>query len=563
MLVSLTIQDVVLIESLALDFSKGFTVFTGETGAGKSILLDALSLGLGARGDTDLIRKGATQATVTALFEVSKSHPVWTLVEEHGLNYDQDTSALVLRRILSQEGKSRAFINDAPVSITLLKKVGETLVEIHGQFDRLLESTDHTLLLDAFGEHTPLTKEVQKAFKEWKEASHSLTQTLEEGQKEKAEEELLHHYVQELEAFSPQKGEEETLLQKRLLLQSQDKIERTFQNALEALETRGGFSVEESLRSSLKILGKLENEETKILTQPILESLEKAFSEYQEAYHLLQAATQSFSNQKESLETIEERLHALRSLARKHHATPDTLEETYKNLQNRLFSLEKLDRQLEELEKDVSMKGQKYLSLAADLSERRKKAALLLEETVQKEFPDLKLERTKLKVDLLPYMQEENGLPKEGGSLGLEKVVFLIDTNGTDHFGLLKDVASGGELARILLALKVILAKAQGTQTLIFDEIDTGVSGSVSAAIGKRLQKLGESIQVLAITHSPQVASSGSSHFRIQKTFLEGGLPKTEAIPLTPQERTEEIARLLSGEEITHEARAVAQRLIG
>lgn len=563
MLVSLTIQDVVLIESLTLDFSKGFTVFTGETGAGKSILLDALSLGLGARGDTDLIRKGTTQANVSALFEVSQSHPVWALVEEHGLNQEKEASTLVLRRILSQEGKSRAFINDSPVSITLLKKVGETLVEIHGQFDRLLESTDHTLLLDAFGEHLTLTKEVQKAFKEWKEASQSLAQALEEGRKEKAEEELLQHYVQELEAFCPQQGEEEALLQKRFLLQSQDKIEKTLQNTLETLETRGGFSVEESLRTSLKTLGRLESEETKSLIQPILETLEKAFSEYQEAYHLLQAAAQSFSKERDSLENIEERLHALRSLARKHQVMPDALEEIYRSLKNRLFSLEKLEVQLEELEKDVTIKGQAYLNLAIELSQRRKKAALLLAEAVQKEFPDLKLERTKLKVDYISVNKDENGLPKEGGNLGLEKILFLIDTNGTSHFGLLKDVASGGELARILLALKVILAKAQGTQTLVFDEIDTGVSGAVSAAIGKRLQKLGESIQVLAITHSPQVASSGSSHFRIQKTFLEEKTPKTEAIPLLPQERTEEIARLISGEEITHEARAVAQRLIG
>lgn len=564
MLASLTIQDVVLIHSLTLDFSKGFTVFTGETGAGKSILLDALSLGLGARGDVGLLRKGASQAVVTTLFEIEADHFIWEFLEELGLKQEQEGPYfLILRRILNKEGKSRAFINDIPVSMGFLKKIGERLVEIHGQFDRFLESVEHTFLLDAFGDHTSLTKEVQKAFKEWKEAKNILENAQEKNKKEKAEEEILQYYVQELETFSPKSGEEAMLLQERLLLQSQEKIEKTLQGALDVIDPVQGIRIEESLRAALKILEKNISEETKFLITPIIEALERTFSEYQEAYHLLHTAIQTIEKTDTSLEKIEDRLHALRDLARKHHVMPDMLENLLISFQQKLFSLEKFEMHLEALEENIRQKEEVYKQKAIQLSQKRQAVALILQDVVQKEFPDLKLERTQLKIDLFSFPTDAKGLPLEEGSFGLEKAHFLVDTNATGHFGSLKSIASGGELARILLALKVVLVKAQGAQTLIFDEIDTGVSGAVSEAIGKRLQRLGNIVQVLAITHSPQVASCASSHIRIEKTFLpENASPKTEAFYLTSEERTEEIARLLSGEKITHEARAVAGHLM-
>jgi DNA repair protein RecN (Recombination protein N) len=549
MLTALNIRDVVLIEALDLEFEHGLGVLTGETGAGKSILLDALGLALGARADSGLVRTGAERALVTASFDAQTA--IVELLAENEIEVESG-EPLLIRRSVKRDGGSKAFVNDQPCSAALLRELGTKLVEIHGQHDDrgLLNPRGHRALLDAFARFD--TNGVAEAFAGWQNAKVRLTSAREALENAARDREWLEHAVAELRRFAPVAGEEEELASERAMMQKGERIAEDLRSVLEAFE--GSESGLAKLRGAARRLDRLGTEHS--LLAEALSALDRAVIEASEAEDKLLAATNALSFDPARLDAIEMRLFELRGLARKHNVQPEALVELADDLSGKLDAIEAGGEGLARLEAGVAAKAEAYAKAAGALSKARKEAAARLDEAVAAELAPLKL-------DAAQFQTAVETLPEDRwGPGGIDRVEFLISTNPGAPFAPLTKIASGGELSRFILALKVALAEEGGAATIIFDEIDRGVGGAVASAIGERLARLaGAGKQLLAVTHSPQVAAKGQAHYFIAKSS-DGTVSRTDVVQLDAEGRRQEIARMLSGAEVTEEARAQAARLM-
>lgn len=551
MLTALSIRNIVLIEGLDLSFSTGLSVLTGETGAGKSILLDSLGLALGARAEPPLLRPGADRGSVTATFEVPASHSAVALLEEHGLMADR---TVILRRVIGVDGRTRAFVNDESVSINLLHRIGESLVEIQGQFDErgLMNPTNHRDILDDFGQHANVRAETRAAYEAWRDAIADRARSAEEAATARRDEEYLRNSLEELETLAPATGEEKQLAERRALLQNAEAL----LNALNAgyAEIDGDDGAESKLRAAQNHIDRIADKAGSLL-DPSRGAIERAVAEAQEAMAALRHAADAIELDGQDLETIEERLFTLRSIARKHGLDVDDLPLLRERIAERLKLVDDQSDALARLEKREQDSRRRFLTVARKLSDTRRASAQRLDTAVNAEFPPLKLE----KASFVTALEE---LPDGAwGPEGVDRVSFLVTTNPGAPPGPLSRIASGGELSRFMLAIKVALAEVNATPTLVFDEVDSGIGGATADAVGVRLARLAERVQILVVTHSPQVAARGNVHLRVEKREA-GNLAVTGVDRLDENARREEVARMLSGRDITDEARAAAGRLL-
>lgn len=555
MLSALSIRDVVLIDRLDLSFKRGLSVLTGETGAGKSILLDALGLALGARADSGLVRSDASQATVTATFEFQDLEPVRKVLEEVGLDPDAVREGLLLlRRVVSADGRSRAFVDDQPVSVGTLRRLGDALVEIQGQFDAhgLLDPASHRQFLDDFAKHDALLGQVAEAFSDWTEARDGYERAREDAEQAREQEDHLRHAVEELNHLDPRPGEAAELAATRDILANAGQVIEGMSQAQEAVS--GDDGAEARVAMAQRLLDRVADRAGDRLAG-VLAALDRAAAELQEADSTLSTLAQDIEADSTRLEEIDDRLHALRGVARKHGVEPDDLANLRDDLSGRLEAINGGGGALAGLKEAMVEAEKRYLALAERLSASRVEAGGRLDDEVMAELPPLRLEKARFTTTL--ERQDQSHWSEHG----VDRVAFQVSTNPGTPFGALNRIASGGELSRFLLALRVALAAANPLPTLIFDEVDAGVGGAVAAAVGERLQKLGARLQVLVVTHSPQVAAKGAAHWRIAKNG-DGARMATTATPLDAAERQEEIARMLAGEVITKEARAAAASLL-
>jgi len=555
MLSALSIRDVVLIDRLDLSFKRGLSVLTGETGAGKSILLDALGLALGARADSGLVRSDASQATVTATFEFQDLEPVRKVLEEVGLDPDAVREGLLLlRRVVSADGRSRAFVDDQPVSVGTLRRLGDALVEIQGQFDAhgLLDPASHRQFLDDFAKHDALLGQVAEAFSDWTEARGGYERAREDAEQAREQEDHLRHAVEELNHLDPRPGEAAELAATRDILANAGQVIEGMSQAQEAVS--GDDGAEARVAMAQRLLDRVADRAGDRLAG-VLAALDRAAAELQEADSTLSTLAQDIEADSTRLEEIDDRLHALRGVARKHGVEPDDLANLRDDLSGRLEAINGGGGALAGLKEAMVEAEKRYLALAERLSASRVEAGGRLDGEVMAELPPLRLEKARFTTTL--ERQDQSHWSEHG----VDRVAFQVSTNPGTPFGALNRIASGGELSRFLLALRVALAAANPLPTLIFDEVDAGVGGAVAAAVGERLQKLGARLQVLVVTHSPQVAAKGAAHWRIAKNG-DGARMATTATPLDAAERQEEIARMLAGEVITKEARAAAASLL-
>jgi DNA repair protein RecN (Recombination protein N) len=554
MLTALSIRDIVLIEKLDLTFGAGLSVLSGETGAGKSILLDALGLALGARGDSSLVRTNESRGVVTASFELPRDHRVLQLLAEEGVEAEGE---LVIRRIQNADGKSRATINDQPVSINLLRQVGALLAEIHGQHDdrALVNVARHRELLDAFGGLEGKVARVEAAWAAWRASLEALNAQQERVKRAEAEREFIEHSAKELQNLVPQDDEEDALAQARQLMMNAEQFASAVAEARDALS--GDGTLEGRLNAALR---KLERRRGQALGKldPLCAALDRVLQEMGEAQRSINEAEASFSFDPRQLEKAEERLFALRALARKHRVQVSELPQLLKRFETDLQSIVDGGEMLGRLAEGEMQARAAYRREAEELSASRKATAKALDRAVMAELPPLKLERAK-------FQTRVESSAERAAAEGIDRVEFLVTANPGVPLAPLMKIASGGELARFMLALKVVLAAKGSAPTLIFDEIDTGVGGAVADAMGSRLHRLSERLQVLCVTHSPQVAARASTHLLISKMEEVGGKSArmvTRVAPLSSRSRREEIARMLSGASVTDEARAQADRLL-
>jgi len=555
MLQSLSIRDIVIIDRLDLVFRGGLCVLTGETGAGKSILLDALGLVIGRRGERTLVRQGADKAIVSAEFALSPDHKVWEQLADQGLDEGRDGGMLVLRRVLSADGKSRAFLNDQPVSIGLLGDVGDNLVEIHGQHDDrgLLNPRGHKALLDAFGGLGGLVTAVRRAHNALVSAQSERHREEAALAASRADEEFLRYNLEELSTLAPEEGEEERLAARRTLMMKGEKLRGGLDEVLTDLTSEGGADA--LLRGAMRRLERGVSDLGETM-EPVLDSLERAAIEAGEAIARLEQIIGDLDFDPRELETTEERLFALRAAARKHQCQVDDLPALLEDFSRRIGDLDQGEDRLHAL-LDAEKRAQAAFERSVgDLSAARADAARRLAVAVNEELGPLKLDKARFDVGIIALD------PPEWGEGGGERVEFQVATNPGAPFGPLMKIASGGEQSRFILALKVVLARQGSAPTLIFDEVDRGVGGAVAEAVGERLARLSGGAQVLVVTHSPQVAAAGRHHWRIAKQEGETGTVTTRVVPLDRDERKEEIARMLAGARITDEARAAAAQLM-
>lgn len=548
MLVNLNISNIVLIEKLNLEFNGGLNVLTGETGAGKSILLDALSLALGARSDTGLVRHGCDMASVIATFD-SVSPELKELLNENGIEYED---LLILRRTLSADGKSRAWANDTPISIKTLKQIGDELVEIHGQFANhtLLNPATHKATLDSFAIQnidgfTELLKATKETYSVYHLAENKLSELKAMLDASVAERDFLEHNVSELKNLNVKKGEEDDLATKRSSLMNAEKDMAILEEASQALNNRGQ-TLDGQIFSVAHILERIKTE-----PNPYQEQIDRL---YEIASELSDIAGEINPTEvdTESLESIEERLFAIRAVARKHRISCDELPEKLQTMEEQLNKIDNSDAEIKKLEKEIVQKKAEYEKNATALSLARKTASNILRDKILSELPDLKLGQADFKTEITDCAYNGSGK---------DDVLFTIKTNPGMPFAPLNKAASGGELARLMLALRVVLANNQNACTFVFDEVDTGISGATASAVGLRLAKLADQGQALVITHSAQVAGFAKHHFKIEKHATESSTTTTVR-EITGEERINEIARIISGAEITPESVATAKTLI-
>jgi DNA repair protein RecN (Recombination protein N) len=555
MLAALSIRDIVLIDKLDLEFGPGLSALTGETGAGKSILLDAFSLAIGGRGDVALVRRGATQGHVTASFDLGPSHPVFELLATNGL---EPQDGLILRRIQGADGRSRAFVNDIGVSVQLLRQVGQALVEIHGQHDdrALIDPSGHRDLVDAFGGLTSDASCVAEAYAAWQAAEVERARHENEIAASRANADYLSHALEELRQLDPKQGEEEALAARRQLMMNAEKMAAELNEAIDALLGEGTSGAR--LAASLRRIERQAQAAGPVLTL-VAEALERVLAETDTARARIEEALALTAFEPKGLERTEERLFALRGLARKHKVLVDDLPALMGRLETELSAIDQSETRSAELARAAETARKSYERLALDLSKARAKAAQRLDIEVMVELGPLKLDKASFITNI------ETVSLTEGGPSGVDRVAFFVRTNPGTEPGPLMKVASGGELARFILALKVVLAARGSAPTLVFDEADAGVGGATAAAVGERLAKLAARVQVLAVTHAPQVAAVAHGHLLIAKEAVrgpEGEAMATRVAVLEGPHRREEIARMLAGQTITDEARAAADRLM-
>jgi DNA repair protein RecN (Recombination protein N) len=552
MLARLSIRDIVLIERLDIEFSRGLAVLTGETGAGKSILLDAFALALGGRGDAGLVRHGAEQGQVTAVFDVPKRHPATAILSDNGLD---DTGEMILRRVQLADGRTRAFINDQAISVQTLKAVGSALVEIHGQHDEraLVDASTHRRLLDAFA---GLERDVAALEQLWeaRRAANALLDEHRAGMERAAREaDYLRHAASELKTLAPRDGEETALAQRRSTMMQGEKIAADLREAQDAVS--GNHSPVPALSAAVRRLERRAGN-SPALVEPAVKAIDAAINALEEADQHLSAALIAADFDPAELERIEERLFALRAAARKYTTPVDGLAALAAKYAEDVALIDAGADQLKKLEGATSDADQRYHAAATKLADARGKSAEKLNKAVNAELAPLKLERAK-------FTTQIDSDPASPGPQGFDRVEFWVQTNPGTRAGPLMKVASGGELSRFLLALKVVLSDRGSAPTLVFDEIDTGVGGAVADAIGARLARLAGKVQVMAVTHAPQVAARADHHLLISKDALDKGRRvATRVNTLAADHRREEIARMLAGAEITAEARAAAERLL-
>ncbi len=551
MLQSLSIRDIVLIEALDLEFGSGLSVLTGETGAGKSILLDSLGLALGNRADSGLVRQGTQKAQVTASFDSpSPTSKLALYLQDNDIDVESG-EPLIIKRSVKADGGSRAFVNDQPCSATLLRELGSKLIEIHGQHDDrgLINPKGHRTLLDAYA-GADGTK-VRKAFEGWQSAKAALEQALEDQEAAELDREYLEHSVAELSKFAPQPGEEQELALERATMMKGEKLTGDLEAIRAAFDgSNGGLA---SLRAAARRLDRIA-EDHPLLTEA-LQALDRAVIEASEAEEKLNDAAHALTFDPQRLDDMETRLFDLRALARKHRVEGDALPQLLIDLETRLLAISDGGKSLGALEANVKAAQQTYVDIAEALRLKRTKAAKALDKAVAGELVPLKLDAARFET-LLEPLEEDRWGPN-----GMDRIEFLISTNPGAPLAPLGKIASGGELSRFILALKVALAEEGGAKTIIFDEVDSGVGGAVASAIGDRLSRLSDSAQLLVVTHSPQVASKGNAHMLINKSS-NGTVSRTDVNALDSEGRRQEIARMLSGADVTDEARAQADRLL-
>ncbi len=557
MLTTLSIRDVVLIEKLDLDFRAGLSVLSGETGAGKSILLDSLGLALGARAEAGLVRQGAEQASVSAAFD-GIDGLIDDILQDQGLGADVAAEGLIVKRVLGKDGRSRAFVNGEPATIGALRAIGERLAEVHGQFEsqRLLNPSAHRGLLDAYGALEPAGVKTAKTWRSWRAYEAAVRDAQEAYEKAQREEDFLRHAVEEISALAPSAGEESELAENRTVMMHGEKIAEAIDGAKKdmAYGPRGG--IEGSLQSAARQLHRLADKVDGRF-EPVIATIDRASAEVAEAISDLDRLSSDMDLNPASLERVEERLFALRALARKHGVSVDALAALLEDFESQLTSIEHGGADIIRLKAEAEAARTTYQESATALNKARTKAATRMEKAVSGELAPLKLGNARFNVAVEALDEAE------WGENGMDRVSFLIATNPGSAPGPIGKIASGGELARFTLALKVVLAQTDNVPTIVFDEVDSGIGGATAAAVGERLAALADDVQVLVVTHSPQVASMGAQHWRVSKGdgALNGGI-RTSVDVLDAAQREEEIARMLSGAEITDEARAAAASLL-
>ena len=560
MLTALSIRDVVLIERLDLAFGTGLTVLTGETGAGKSILLDSLGLALGARADAGLVRAGAEQASVTACFAPPPGHPALDLLAEQGVALEDE---IVVRRVVSKDGRSRAAINDQPVGVALLRRAASLLVEVQGQGDQmgLADPAAHAALLDAYGGYAPVRLAAGAAWRAWRNASARLQDARTAIAEAQREEDWLRHAVEELSALAPVEGEEDRLAAERQRLQQGERRAEAIASALSdiAPKDRRSAGPAASLRNASRALQKLaptNQPDADNPAAPALAALERAEEALAEAETLLSRLADEADTDPRLLEQAEERLFALRAAARKHGTTVVELPALLTSLRGRLAALDTGAAEIAALEDEAAAARTAYAAAAGALTAARQVAAKRLQAAVTGELPPLRLDKARFTVEVAALEEAR------WGAAGADAVRFLIATNPGQTPGALDKIASGGELSRLMLALKVVLVSGGSVPTLVFDEVDSGVGGATAAAVGDRLARVADQVQVLVVTHSPQVAARGAAHLQVAKIAAKNRA-ETRVLSLDRPARREEIARMLAGESVTEAARAAADSLLG
>lgn len=550
MLSQLAIRDIVLIDKLVLNFREGLSVLTGETGAGKSILLDAFALALGGRGDGRLVRHGEGQGAVTAVFDVPLDHPARALAAQAEIDTEGD---LILRRVQMADGRTRAFVNDQAVGVQALRAIGAALVEIHGQHDdrALADPTTHRAILDAFGGLQEPLAQVAEVARRVKAARSALAVHRARVEAAAKEADFLRHAVGELETLAPEPGEETSLAERRTVMQQSEKVARELNEAIEA----SGGGIVSHLSAALR---KLERRAAQLpaLVEPCVAALDAALTALDEAHTVLDVALREAEFDPRELERVEERLFALRAASRKFQVPVDDLAALRERYVADVAAIDAGEEALAGLQATLTQAEAAYAKAAAKLSEGRKRAAKALDAAVKAELPPLKLERARFITEIVTDAESRD-------PAGMDRVEFWAQTNPGTRPGPMMKVASGGELSRFMLALKVVLADKGSAPTLIFDEIDTGVGGAVADAIGARLGRLSTRVQVVAVTHAPQVAARAETHFLIAKDPVKGSdRVATRVASLEATARREEIARMLAGATVTDEARAAAARLL-
>ena len=558
MLTSLSIRDVVLIDHLDLEFGGGLGVLTGETGAGKSILLDSLGLASGARADSCLVRHGCDQASVSASFDLRAGHEVLELLAEQDLKVEEGGN-VILRRTLGADGRSRAFVNDQPVSVALLKTIGEALVEVHGQFDnqRLLKVEAHRGLLDAFAGHGELIEATSQAFEVWRNAVEHRHKAEAEAETARQDENFTRHAVEELNGIDPQHGEEATLAAQRTVMMHGEQLVDALAEAVERATGHNG--AESKLQGAIRILESVAKK-SEGQFDGVIAAFDRTLDGLADGVSEIHRLSRDLDPDPARLEGVEERLFALRALARKHNVQVDALVELHARMKEQLISIADGSTVLQALLKTENEARESYVGVAKKLSDSRREAALELDSKVGDEFVGLHLDKARIVTEIKPMAEDD------WRACGVDRVSFLVATNPGVPPGPLKKMASGGEMARFMLALKVVLAEADPISTLVFDEVDAGVGGAVAEAVGERLGKLGNAGQVLVVTHSPQVAARGNKHWKVSKSTSANDEEEeklwTRVDALDAAARKEEIARMLAGRQVTDEARAAAYRLL-
>jgi len=553
MLATLSIRDFVLIEKLDLEFAQagGLGALTGETGAGKSILIDALGLVLGARAESGVVRRGTPQASIAASFDLPREHPARSILAQQGFDGED---LLTLRRTIAADGRGRAFVNDQPASVALLRRLGDTLVEIQGQMDQhgLLDMGTHRASLDAFAGLEKQAAAVASTWTAWRSAERAHADALATAEAARRDEDFLRHAVKELKALAPKADDEETLASERALMRAGSALGEAVTQALAELEQGRGAVA--SLRTAHRLIERNADKADGRLDKP-LAALDRALSEATEAQAQLEIARDALEFDPTRLEKIEERLFALRAMARKHNVAVAGLSELAEKFSAQLAALDDGEAGLKKLASEAKAARAAYVAAAEAQAAARRKGAARLDKAVAAELAPLKLERAK-------FVTEVAALPEaEWSAAGLDRVQFAVSTNPGAPPAPIARIASGGELSRFLLALKVCLAKAGDAPTIVFDEVDSGIGGATAAAVGERLKRLAKDVQVLVVTHSPQVAAVADRHWLIRKTTTRTAA-STDVVALDAQGRREEIARMLSGAEVTVEARAAADRLL-